>query len=253
MSIDNKAVLLRILAPPDADFHAEIQRADAEGWVTPEFLTFLEKGASAEAEDPNWPRAYFTIVLGGLRDPENKEAHDAVSGILARGMKGQEDGARINNRALLTRLLLPADGNVQAEIRRMDQQGWLTPEFRRFLEKGAVGEIETNESCPPSLFTWLLGEVLDVRFIPPDTPPRLKALYEIRIRQTLEPPSLEAVRSLLGEMEREGLFNRHFLEFFGNELNTHRVAIGRSMADSIWEMVTDRAATVLQADGGATE
>lgn len=52
----------------------------------------------------------------------------------------------------------------------------------------------------------------------------------------------------MDKMEREGLFNRHFLEFFGNEINLHKAVIGQSMADSIWDALTERAQTTFLSD-----
>lgn len=227
------------MCPPDGDAHAEIQRFHAEKWAQPEFLEFLRQGAEGETQDDSCPAELFQWLLAAVQTPTYKASHDALSKILNSISRREVPPGQVDNLSLLVRLLLPPDGSLHEEIRRMDAQGWLTPEFRRYLERGAVGEFE-NAPCTPTDFSYILGEILDVRFIPPDVPEKLRELYVYEIDKALATASLSAVESLIEGISAEGLFNREFVEFFGDALKRHRAELGQLTADEMWKLVIVR-------------
>jgi hypothetical protein len=110
--------------------------------------------------------------------------------------------------------------------------------FRRYLEGAASGVFEA--ALERWYYTYLLGEILDFRFLPPGLPQRLEEYYVRRIRNALVPPKQVDVESLIEDLIGECLFTREFVEYFGHLLADVRESSGPLVAGTYWELCTAR-------------
>jgi hypothetical protein len=130
-------------------------------------------------------------------------------------------------------------GQLHDEIRKLDDDHVLDDGLRKYLELVIGGRIKAQ--WEDWYYTYLLGEILDVRFLHPTLPPKLRVYYEIKIRDALNPPKQEKVEMLIDDMVEECLFNREFIEYFGYFLGKTRRSYGSTVADLYWDLCTSRA------------
>lgn len=106
--------------------------------------------------------------------------------------------------------------------------------FRRYLERVASGIIEAR--LERWYYTYLLGEILDHVFLPPELPVRLEEHYVRRINEAFAPPVQAKVKSLIEDMVHECLFTREFVEHFGYLLADVRTSRGPLAASRYWDL-----------------
>jgi hypothetical protein len=134
-------------------------------------------------------------------------------------------------------------GYLHDEIERLDKEHLLTDDLRKYFELVIGGQIEAQ--LEDWYYTYLLGEILDVRFLHPTLPPKLRMYYETKIKDALNPPAQEKVEILIDEMVEECLFTREFVEYFGHFLGETRRSHSRAVAHFYWDICTSRASDLV--------
>lgn len=134
-------------------------------------------------------------------------------------------------------------GQLHNQIEKLDKKHMLTNGLRKYLEFVISGEIEAD--WEDWYYTYLLGEILDVRFIHPTMPTKLQAYYETKIKQALYPPQQNKVEELFDEMIGECLFTREFIEYFGFYLRDIAKSHSPLIANIYWEICTSHASDAI--------
>jgi hypothetical protein len=129
-------------------------------------------------------------------------------------------------------------GNLHNGIKYFSDRAAFDQGFRSYLEYAATGMVEAKMES--RYYLYLLEKILDVEFLPPVLPEKIRELYEHRIAEVFRPPQQEKVENLINEMVAECLFTKEFVEYFGYFLRTVRQNHGRLVADNYWDLCTSR-------------
>ncbi len=130
------------------------------------------------------------------------------------------------------------NGHLHDEIEKLNSIHLLDDGLRRYLELVIGGQAEAQ--FEDWYYTYLLGEILDICFLHPTLPLKLREYYEGKIRDALNPPKVTKVEGLINDMVEECLFTREFVEYFGHFLGQTRKSHGALVADSYWELCASR-------------
>lgn len=131
------------------------------------------------------------------------------------------------------------DNPMREAIEYYLQRGDIDQNFRIYLEAAGLGLIRSSDEHE-WVYGYMLGEILDYKFLHPTMPIKMRTHIEERIASAFRKPLVPMVEELINDSIESCLYTREFVEYFGFLLKRVVKEHGKFVADQCWQICVSR-------------